>query len=834
MDAFIETLTALPCLQILSLEMYEGSSIQDPAHSSVYGYHTIRLSCLEQLTIADGPQQVTAMIKYLCLPHTVVLNLTCLGYYNDSGVVSYSTFKTDIRDTLSHHFAAANATGKSYADVCFDMHGMNTAGYEIRLSRPCRSSSTEAVAIDGSLSSAAPISPPPFMKLTYLGPVDPYDQQAMSFVSNFIAALPIFSEARTLRVRHTTALRLAIDWERIAGCMPQLKAVSVQRNSAHGLISGMTIEGASSPIFPMLKVIGVEMVDFSEITYGETSFCDGLLAGLSNIGREAPPYLFIQNFELLTMIFAILPSFKPTPWKHLPECFAVSQVSKTWRRVALDFKPLWSSIPLQCVAWMEIALERSRPFPISLDIRSYFNYRDPRYAEATASVSTITPLALYEISRVRELTFELESDTRPHLSDIVKHLNTSPAPELEIFSITSLSGCCFDSGHEIFGRATPMKLRTLDLCDFHIPRNSPLLLAPLTSLRLDNSIQWPTMDSFIETLMALPYLRVLLLVNLEMEPTIQDPTPSSVHCYHSVWLSHLEHLTITDGFQQVTTIMKYLSLPPTAVLDLKCEYFDGELGDVEPDVFVPHPTFKTDIRDALSHHFAAASAAGMSYERVSFGLYGANTAGFELIASHPYRPSSTGDVAVDDQPPPSTMFLPPRMAFAHVWPYEKVNPDDQQAMTFISEVIAALPVISGARIFNVRHTKAFRLAIDWERIAGCMPRLETIRVRRNSAHGLVAGMNIADATSTVFPALKFVEVRMVAFSEFSYDETSFYDGLLAGTSDGRRSAPPIVFIRDCDVSEEMVDELWTKLGGMVKWDGVKDSVTRWRAINGDY
>ncbi|KAI0066192.1 hypothetical protein BV25DRAFT_1897693 [Artomyces pyxidatus] len=527
--------------------------------------------------------------------------------------------------------------------------------------------------------------------------------------------------------------------------------------------------------------------------------------------------------EILTMIFVFLPVFNPNkaPWQSgtLPACLAVSQVSQLWRRVALGFKPLWTAIPMQCKLWTAIALERSRPAPIVLDIQIFPSQILPTKSDVPRFLETM-PLALAELPRTCELTIELDLD--PFLLETLPLLERSPAPYLEYLRIVSDGGWYDSLPNNIFSGVTPMKLRTLELHQCCIHPSAPLFRAPLTYLELESSMEWPSLDVFIETFKALPSLRTLALRSEDFS-SLDDPTPS-VHKPRSIDLPNLTFLTIVDGVKQVAVMLKYLTPPPDAILDITCVYHDED--NVEQ---VPAPSFISDVREAFSHHFAAAVAAGLSFCNVTFdSAFGFEPAGFAITASMPCTNSTIAlPAAVEGASPPSPAVLPPRIKFSHYWPQRALDPEDSHAMTFLPELLSSLPAISGARAFYVFHPSAFRLTHDWAILAACMPQLHTICVHRNAAHGLVAAMATHDPGVPFLPMLKALDIRSVDFSDTSGEHLSLFSGLVLGTRASRRAPLDLLSIFDCDVTHAMFEVLRTNLGqDVVIWDGVVDAVTR--------
>jgi hypothetical protein len=242
-------------------------------------------------------------------------------------------------------------------------------------------------------------------------------------------------------------------------------------------------------------------------------------------------------------------SRNPKSWTNF------SQVSQHWRTTALSAPELWTEIPLSYPRWAQEMLIRSKM--AKLTIRSGFSFD----ASNTKAIETVR-LCLYEMNRVEELKLP----TIPG-SILEKFFRDSPksAPQLHTLCIGSHS-FRFVKGfsvHEDFFCDTE-RLQRVELINCKISWDSRLLTG-LTRLRLEDSLK--ANSSIIQVLHALQ--RMPALTDLRLHDSIPDDSegPST---YPVVDLPCLRVLHISSGVGALTTVLRHITIPPSAIKNLTC------------------------------------------------------------------------------------------------------------------------------------------------------------------------------------------------------------------------------------------------------------------------
>jgi hypothetical protein len=237
----------------------------------------------------------------------------------------------------------------------------------------------------------------------------------------------------------------------------------------------------------------------------------------------------------------------------MPESWTnFSQVSQHWRTSALSAPQLWTNIPLKYPRWAQEMLIRSKM--AKLNIRPGFSLTsDPK------TIETIR-LCLYEMNRVEEINFSAFSGLT--LEDIFRDLPKS-APQLHTLCIRSFSSSAF-SIHEDFLYDTD-RLQYVKLLNCKISWDSRLLTG-LTRLTLHVSLK--ANSSIIQVLQALQ--RMPALTYLHLEDSIPDDAESPF-TYTVVDLSCLRVLSLSSGVGAVTAVLRHITFPRSAILNLCCE-----------------------------------------------------------------------------------------------------------------------------------------------------------------------------------------------------------------------------------------------------------------------
>jgi hypothetical protein len=179
---------------------------------------------------------------------------------------------------------------------------------------------------------------------------------------------------------------------------------------------------------------------------------------------------------------------------------------------------------------------------------------DPKTIETVRS-------CLYEMNRVQEINFTAFS--RSILEDIFRDLPKS-APQLHTLCIRPFSSGPAFSIHDDFLYDTE-NLQRVELINCKISWDSRLLTG-LTRLNLQNTLK--ANSSIIQVLQALQ--RMPALTNLRLEDSIPDDAERPF-TYAVVDLSCLRVLTLSSGVGAVTAVLRHITFPRSAILNLCCE-----------------------------------------------------------------------------------------------------------------------------------------------------------------------------------------------------------------------------------------------------------------------
>ncbi|KDQ06191.1 hypothetical protein BOTBODRAFT_71082 [Botryobasidium botryosum FD-172 SS1] len=249
-----------------------------------------------------------------------------------------------------------------------------------------------------------------------------------------------------------------------------------------------------------------------------------------SLNPRAPIYRL--NHDILSLIFEFARDEHPVPKLHF--IFCVLQVSRLWRRVALDTPRLWSRIidvlhPR--LIRTHIAYSKCAPLDIS--------FKEGRRQQVQSSISLLMP----HVSRWQRFSLTGWAD------DLSL---TAPAPHLEELYLDSMRDDKFGfPSHDVFSGSTP-RLRSLVLRRFLIPLTSGIYVN-LVSLRLEElhclSRRHPDCwAQFFRILGACPLLEALQIKNVIFD--------QSTHTYDQLRLRepiHLPHLHDIQFYIQGTT-----------------------------------------------------------------------------------------------------------------------------------------------------------------------------------------------------------------------------------------------------------------------------------------
>jgi hypothetical protein len=274
------------------------------------------------------------------------------------------------------------------------------------------------------------------------------------------------------------------------------------------------------------------------------------------------------HLEIYFIIFSFLLDIPEDPGKPqlatIPECFAVSSVSRRWREIAYACSKLWSVIPTQNLIWTERALQLSKNRPLYMHLFPQ-QERVPliRYRNVKGSL-----LALRHLSRA----YHVIIGARGHLpmigklvdevSDALMRCSPPPFETLEILNF-SFNYVQYENDEK------PTKLRELLLCGNTVLSTAPILrsstIADLTlcNVRLRK-------DEFFHTEYAHGKVNDLLANILSYIPTLRRLAISQVfsdsYCVRklhqpTISLPNLEYLAIAGMFSQDSDLLSWLDLP---------------------------------------------------------------------------------------------------------------------------------------------------------------------------------------------------------------------------------------------------------------------------------
>jgi F-box-like len=251
--------------------------------------------------------------------------------------------------------------------------------------------------------------------------------------------------------------------------------------------------------------------------------------------------------EILCNIFSLSISWSPQSWTNF------SQVSQHWRSLALSAPELWTDIPLGYSRWAEEMLIRSKEAKLTIRCSGI-------YLKHIATVRS----CLYEMNRVEEIALGPLPESM--LEEIFRDLPRS-APQLHTLRISTgyFSETAFPI-HEDFLYDTE-RLKCVELNNCKISWDSRLLTG-LTRLTIEVGDFLEMNSSINQFLHALQ--RMPALTDLHLEDSIPDDSESP-STYPFVDLPCLRVLRISSGVGPLTTVLRHITFPRSAILNLTCK-----------------------------------------------------------------------------------------------------------------------------------------------------------------------------------------------------------------------------------------------------------------------
>jgi hypothetical protein len=505
--------------------------------------------------------------------------------------------------------------------------------------------------------------------------------------------------------------------------------------------------------------------------------------------------LTIEEFppEILLLIFSILPEvdFPPNPFtlpSPLPDCLAVSQVCRYWRRISHVCPELWTVVPVRLAKWTELALQRSQNLPLALHILPPVPSLDQPAAADGSQV------ALRSLERVRQVVVgNLRAAYPPSLTQPTLFGYRYPEA-LMLESVTFL-----DIHKEFLCMTTPPRLRRLVLVGSIISSVSSLLSASLTELAIiGSSISSSTAPagnntpSLIAALTKLPTLRRLIVRAYD-----DDDKPSRPLGVAAVSLPNLEYFRPVGRLFELQTFLSWLDLPLTTIVDMRlcCMFFEAHQEPMALAALSLHH-----IRDRL---VAPASFTRVRLEKITLeGAYSGHAISFVL----------DGLVDAGD----SVQAL--RFAFT----VQHEAPRDHFGKTSaVPEALHALPLTSRVHTLEVQHPHipSLRTEAPWVSISEVHPGIEYVRVRGEAAYGFILAV-------MGHPDSAFCRVRVAEF--FNVDFTGDHDALVMACCIHdilEQSGPALrIVLRDCTIDGALAESLIEVFGDRFEWDGIVDAI----------
>jgi hypothetical protein len=236
-----------------------------------------------------------------------------------------------------------------------------------------------------------------------------------------------------------------------------------------------------------------------------------------------------------------------------------SQVSRHWRSSALSAPELWTKIPLNYPRWAQEMLLRSKMAKLTIRSGSSFESSNPKkYTEIVKS-------CLNQMIRVEEI--KLTAIPGSILEEIFRDVPKS-APQLHTL-------CIGGGGHSFRFTETGFSIREDFLHDTERLQYVELikckiswdcrLLTGLTRLTLEDSLN--ANSSVIQVLHALQ--RMPALTDLCLKNAIPDDS-KGLSNHPDVDLPCLRELNISSGIGPLTAVLRHITFPNTAILNLTC------------------------------------------------------------------------------------------------------------------------------------------------------------------------------------------------------------------------------------------------------------------------
>ena len=269
--------------------------------------------------------------------------------------------------------------------------------------------------------------------------------------------------------------------------------------------------------------------------------------------------------EVLGKVFSFIENEEWESVSSRPSWIGFSQVSHSWRTVAINTPELWGELPLWNLKQAKLMLERSKMADLSIDHE--LSHIPTSISPVVTFLQDVLANHLSRISRLR-LTY-LKPAT---FSQLFKDCPSSRASRLHTLHFSAFPGFAFVSSpldpqstlpDELFLETE--RLRHLELSACNINWDAPLL-RNLESLTVRLNYNRPSLIQFLTALRAMPGLK-----SLKMSHSLPNSNDTLVSSKDTVNLARLHELHLAGTLNEVASVMVHISIPSAAALNLDVE-----------------------------------------------------------------------------------------------------------------------------------------------------------------------------------------------------------------------------------------------------------------------
>ena len=426
--------------------------------------------------------------------------------------------------------------------------------------------------------------------------------------------------------------------------------------------------------------------------------------------------------EILCNIFSLIEDNdifrRPESWTNF------SQVSQHWRSAALSAPELWTNIPLSNPLWAQEMLIRSKKAKLTIRYGLFLDESDYKIIETVRS-------CLHEMNRVEEIN--LSSLPRLALEKIFRDLPKS-APQLHTLCIDSLHSVeTAFSIHEDFLYDTE-RLQRIELTKCKIRWDSQFLTG-LTRLTLEDSLE--TNSSIIQVLDALQ--RMPTLIDLRLKDSIPENS-EGLSTYPVVDLPYLRVLHISSGVGPLTTVLRHIKFPHSAVLNLTCK--ENQSTQIDFSKFLSVLTIKF-LSSLVIRSLSLRLSDDIDYTHTNGLIFSLWTTTF----------------IQDRFPLPSSVFPQSQLQLVLTWPSPHRH-NHVKALTCAFDAMS-LPFLTQLQISTLDYIDSK----TWVKTFGKLPRLELVCVQSYIPHSfleaLVHKTKAAEKSITAYRNVSFPKLRYI-------------------------------------------------------------------------